>query len=102
MQDVIIRFKTHHARYTVYNERKKTKNVRIAANLTKRRAKLLYDASNAIKDIQKVDFCFSNIHGDLKVRLVEPYNGRSVFAFNSMSELNDILLKMDLIDESIA
>ena len=62
----------------------------------------MYDASNATKDIEKVDLCFSNIHGDLKLRLVEPYNGMSVFVFNSMGELNDLLLKMDLIDERIA
>ena len=67
MQDVIVRFKSHHARYRVYNERKKAKNIKIGANLTKRRGKLLFDASNVVKSIDKVDFCFSNIHGDLEL-----------------------------------
>ena len=101
IQDVIIRFKTHRTRYAVYNERKKAKNVKISANLTKRRGKLLYDASSATANIDKVKFCFSNIHGDLNVMLVEPFNGRSVFSFRSMCELNDLLIKMNLTEESI-
>ena len=57
---------------------------------------------NAVKSIEdKVKFCFANIHGDLNFRLVEPFNGKQVFPFNSMDELYDVLLKMRLIDERI-
>ena len=101
VQDVIIRFKSHYARYKVYNERKKAKNIKIHANLTKKRGKLLFEASDATKEIERVDFCYSNIHGDLNLRLVDPFNGRSSFAFKSMGELNDLLIKMDLIVDPI-
>ena len=101
IQDVIIRFKTHRTRYAVYSERKKAKNVKISSNLTKKRGKLLYDASTAISEIDKVKFCFSNIHGDLNIMLAEPFNGRSAFSFRSMGELNELLIKMNLTEESI-
>ena len=101
MQDVIIRFKTHHARYTVYSQRKNAKNIKIHANLTKRRGKLLYDASNAINGIDKVNFCFSNMHGDLNVRLEEAYNGKYVHGFSSFKDLNDLLIKAGLLQQPI-
>ena len=101
MQDVIIRFKTHHARYTVYRQRKHAKNTKIHANLTKRRGKLLFDASNAIRGIDKVNFCFSNIHGDLNVRLEESYNGKHVYSFNSLSELSELLIQAGLVQQPI-
>ena len=101
MQDVIIRFKSHKARYTVYSERKKAKNVKISANLTKRRGKLLFDATNAVRGVEKVNFCFANIHGDLNVRLEEAYNGKHVHGFNSISELSELLIKTGLTQEPI-
>ena len=85
----------------MYQERKKAKNVKISPNLTNRRSQLLNDASSAVKNIQKVDFCFANIHGDLMTRLVEPYNGKHVFKFNSLKELSDLFMKMNLIEGPI-
>ena len=35
-QDIIIKFKTHTSRYSIYNERKKDRNIKIAPNLIKR------------------------------------------------------------------
>ena len=101
LQNIIVRFKSHSARYAVYKDRKKAKNVKISANLTKRRSQLLTAASNAVNHIEKVDFCFSNIHGDLMTRLKEPYNGKHVFVFNSLKELSDLLMKINLIEEPI-
>ena len=102
LQNIIVRFKSHSARYSVYKVRKKAKNVKISANLTKRRSQLLTTASNAITNIEKVAFCFSNIHGDLMTRLIEPYNGKHVFPFNSLKELSDLLMEMNLIEEPIS
>ena len=102
LQNIIVRFKSHSARYSVYKVRKKAKNVKISANLTKRRSQLLTTASNAITNIEKVAFCFSNIHGDLMTRLIEPYNGKYVFPFNSLKELSDLLMEMNLIEEPIS
>ena len=101
MQNIIARFKSHSARYSVYQERKKVKNAKISANLTKRRSQLLNDASLAVKNLEKVDFCFSNIHGDLMTRLVEPFNGKYVFNFNSLKVLSDLLMRMNFIEGPI-
>ena len=81
-QDIIIRFKSHHARYSVIKERKKAKNMKVSPNLTKRRASLLYDASQVLENIEGVNFPFANIHGDLNIRLVAPYNGNHVYPFH--------------------
>ena len=102
MQNIIVRFKNHSARYSVYNERKKAKNVKINPNLTPKRSNLLSNASNAVEQVNNVHFCFANIHGDLNFRLVEPYNGKHVFPFNSMKQLNTSLLEMSMIEEPIA
>ena len=93
-QDIIVRFKTHKTRYDVYKQRKKARNVKIAPNLTKRRGKLLYDASNLVNGMDKVDFVFANIHGDLQVRLVEPYEDKILFYFNSIDDLTKLLADM--------
>ena len=86
-QDIIVRFKTHSSRYLVYKERKKARNVKISPNLTKRRATLLYEASNWVKDLDAVDFVFANIHGDLNLRLVEPYQEKILFPFSTLDDL---------------
>lgn len=90
-QDVIIKFKSHAARYSVYNERKKARNIKIAPNLNKRRGKLLYDAVQLSVNESKVNFVYADAHGDLKIRLHEPHNEKHVFSFNSLDELNNLL-----------
>ena len=91
-QNIIVRFKSHFARYSILKEKKKAKNVRLSANLTKRRGTLLFNASNAVKNIEGVHFCFANVHGDLSVRLNEPYDSKQVFTFNSMPQLSDFII----------
>ena len=71
-QDIIIKFKTHTSRYSVYNERKKAMNIKIVPNLTKRRGKLLYDAIQSTEDATLVNFVYADAHGDLKIRLNDP------------------------------
>ena len=43
-QDIIIRFKSHSARYEVFSKRKSLRNKKARANLTPRREQLLYEA----------------------------------------------------------
>ena len=94
-QDIIIRFKTHRSRYAVYQDRKKSKSVKISPNLTKRRGALLYEASQLVNDAEKVNFVFANVHGDLNIRLVEPYKDKMVFPFSSMGQLKDLLAEIN-------
>ena len=90
-QDIIVRFKTHCTRYTVYKQRKKAKHVKIVPNLMKRRGKLLYDASTLVEKIEGVDFVFGNTHGDLNVFLSEPYEDKQIYNFSSLDDLKNLL-----------
>ena len=70
-QDIIVRMKSHSARYDIYNKRKtiKIKNVRINPSLTDRRRNLLGKANEKYKDHPAINFLYADINGDLKVRL---------------------------------
>ena len=90
-QDVIIKFKTHAARYAVYDVRKKERSAKFLPNLTKRRGKLLFDALKICEDHDKVNFVYADIHGDTKVRLNAPHNEKYVFAFTTIDQLTNLL-----------
>ena len=98
-QDVIIKFKSHTSRYAVFSEKKKLRNIRISPNLTKRRGKMLYDAGLLTETIDSINFVYANVHGDLKLRLVKEIEGKHVFSFDSIDNLNKIIRDMGLKDE---
>ena len=70
-------------------------NIKIAPNLIKRRGKLLYDAVQTTEDATHVNFVYEDAHGDLKIRLNDPHNGRFVFPFNTLEELSKLLAEME-------
>ena len=97
-QNVIIRFKSHRSRYSVYRNRKQLQNgVKMNPNLTKKRGDVLYKSSELVKDVAGIDFTFANIHGDLCVRLAAARNGDHVFTFHSIEELRKILEESDIV-----
>ena len=99
-QDIIVRFKSHHSRYTVMNKRKDAKSVKIRPNLTKNRNNLLFEANDFVANINQIDFCFANIHGDLNVRMKEEVDGRQIFSFDSMEALRTLLTKKGCIEDA--
>ena len=100
IQDVIVRFKSHSSRYRVYNARKKSQNIKIMANLTPARSKLLYEANQLVENIDQVHFVFSDVHGNLKFRLMQEFDGKFVFNFFSLDELNSLFKKMGFINDA--
>ena len=98
-QDIIVRFKTHHSRYSIYKEWKMAKNVRISPYLTKKRVGILKEASSLVEKLDMVDFVFANIHGDLNLRLVEPFHEKQYFQFSTVDELTTLLNSMDIYSE---
>ena len=100
LQNVVVRFKSHRSRYAVYEKKKKLPNgYKMNAHLTNHRAKVLYESVDYVKDIEGVEFTFSNIHGDLCVWLTEPDDRNNhKFTFNTMDELKQILVQKDLIE----
>ena len=95
-QDVIIRFKTHSSRYAVMEKRKLAKNIKISPNLTPKRGKLWYDASNRIAPLPEIDFVFADIHGDLNIRLTKEFKNKFVHGFSTIEELEKLILDMGL------
>lgn len=100
-QNIVVRFRSHRSRYALYNKKKELKDgVKINAHLTTYRAKLLHESIEFTKDIEGVDFTYSNIHGDLYVWFTEPdENGTQKVKFDSMDELSEILLQKGLVEE---
>ena len=100
-QDVIVRFKSHSARYKVFNKRKSAKNHRISPNLTKTRSALLAEAVNFTKEKIGDDwgFVFANEHGDLLVRLNVKFKGKQYFPFNSIETLSEKLIEVGLLQQ---
>ena len=97
-QNIIVRFKSHSARYSVYNKRKLLKNKKIGANLTPHRSQLLQEAITVMESLEKEDgqFVFSDLHGDLKLRVKEAYDGRHYFSFSSIETLHELLSNLGL------
>ena len=108
-QNIVVRFKSHSARYALYKKKKDLKNnVKMNAHLTNHRAKTLHESIDFVKDVDGVDYTFSNIHGDLYVRLSpenpndEQNDRRSDdHMFNSIDELTQILLEKGLLDDVV-
>ena len=63
-QNIIIKFKSHSLCYAVYTERKN-------------------DAVQLTEELPKVNFIFSDLHGDLKIGVNEPQDGKYVFQWKS-------------------
>ena len=99
LQNIIVRFKSHSARYAVYKKRKAVKNKKISPNLTPHRSKLLLEAIDMCESIEKNDwgFAFANQHGDLQIRLSEPFEGKHFFSFDSRETLAELLEKVGLL-----
>ena len=75
-QDIIVKFKSHAARYKFFNHKKSLKNNKVHSNLTPKRSKLLFDARSVIERFGRVHFVFADI---------------IVIRRNSLARLHDIV-----------
>ena len=106
-QNIVVRLRTHRARYALYKKKKDLKNnIKINSHLTNHRAKTLHQSIDFVKEIEGVYYTFSNIHGDLYVRLTsenpddEGTDRRNDdHMFNSIEELSKILVEKGLVEE---
>ena len=100
-QPVIVRFKSHSYRASIYSNRKRHQNnnnkLKLRVCLTSQRRKLLNLMNEKLENSEKMDFCFANINGDLKVRLKENFEiaGKKVVNVKSESDIDIILHKLD-------
>ena len=98
-QNIIVRFKTHATRYSVYRKRNETKKYKVCPNLTRLREKTLYDAEAVVADIPDVNFVYADIHGDMKVRFKNKMEDREAYKFDSIKHLIELLKRFKLYDE---
>ena len=57
---------------------------------------LLTFACNLCAEAEEINFIFSDINGNLKIRLKEPIGNRQVYSFRNKMELAEILAKLVL------
>ena len=102
-QNIIIKFTKHSTATKVFRERRKqskliswTKHVKSCTSLTRQQQNLLSYARNLCTEAEEINFIFSDINGNLKIRLKEPIGNRQVYSFQSKMEHAEILAKLDL------
>ena len=88
VQDIIVRFTSFRYRTMFYRSRKKVKgNARVRLDLTKKRYKLLNDATNYIKAFDHVNYVYADINCHLKVRFMS----KEEKFFTSLNELKEMV-----------
>ena len=97
-QQMIVKFNNWGSRMMCYNNRKKLKKKRIKIDLTKRRLTLLNQARAKTSGKPSIDFVFADVNCRLQLRAKSGY----FYSFNTMEELNDILVEIEEEDESVS
>ena len=64
--------------------------------MTRHRQNLFNFARNICAEAEEINFMFSDINGNLKIRLKEPIGNRQVCSFQNKMKLAEILAKLDL------
>ena len=67
------------------------KRHKFRVSLTKRRAELLSKAKSLCEGYSEIHYVYTDINGNLKLRLVKPINRKWTYTFNSEESLLDAL-----------
>ena len=100
-QDVIVRFKSHSVRYRVYNKRKeinKERKIRITPSLTNIRRKLLSTARDRYESKEQVDYIFTDVHGDIKVKFKSKIKDK---LFHELTCIEDLEVLLGINEDEI-
>ena len=62
----------------------------------RQRQNLITFTRNLCTEVEEINFIFSDINGNLKIRLKEPIGNWQVYSFRKKMELAEILAKLDL------
>ena len=107
-QDVIIRFKAHSNKESVYKARKNLRNpeIKIRPSLNEANRKLLEDARNHLETFHHESnlpnpphFVLANVHGQIQLKMTEEHDGRLFFNINSMNDLVNTISRINHTDE---
>ena len=89
-KSIIVKFKTFWHRTIVYRLKKNMKdNIKAHIDLTKKRHSLLKSASNLVKDVDRILFCYADINCCLKIKLKD--ESREDDFFTSIDDLKGYL-----------
>ena len=97
-QTTIVRFKSHRFKEAVYRKRKTTKNkeIKIKVSLTRTRTKTLNYAHDVVSENERaIHFAFADPNGNLKLRLRNAINGKTVIPFKNVDDLEKMISKYD-------
>lgn len=94
-QRTIVRFKKHSLVEKIYYKRKSTKKISVKPSLTKYRINTLNDVRNRFERSDLVEFFYTDVHGNMKVRFKEQLNGRFVHNFYSENELSELVFEIE-------
>ena len=102
-QNITIKFTKHSTATKLFRERRLLnkliswkKHVKFRTSLTRQWQNLLIFTRNLCAETEDINFIFSDINGNLKIRLKEPVGNRQVYSFRNKVELAEILAKLDL------
>lgn len=96
-QPVIVRFKSHSFRANLYSDRKRHQQngkYKLRVCLTSQRSQLLQKMNENLIS-EKIDFCYANINGDLKVRLKEELDRKKIINIKSEDDIYFLLDKLN-------
>ena len=94
-QTTTVRFKSHKFKKELYKKRKttKSKKIKIKISLKRTRAKIsnyAHEVTNENPD--NINFAFVDPKGNLKFRLKNSINRKSVFSFRNIDEINEMII----------
>ena len=103
-QEVIVRFKSHSAKETLYKNRANLndRNIKIKPSLSPHNKSLLREAKELVDSYASAggymsgmtnppDFVFANVHGDLQVKMKNRVRKGMFFGFSSIDQLSMII-----------
>ena len=108
-QDVIVRFKSHSAKETYYNNRKKMNlgAIKVQPSLSPATKNLLGQANDLVASYtegdahkNRPDFVFADVHGNLLVKMVNRTDKGMFFRFDNLVELSRIVANNNCTDHA--
>ena len=96
-QSTIVRFRSHAFNEKVYRKRKeiKGKKIKVKLSLTKHRTKTIKYAHQITENNAEVNFVYTDMNRNLKLRLHNSIGNKYVYEFKSKEELHKLINQFD-------
>ena len=71
------------------------RGVKFHISLTQHRSEILSEAKLLTDQVPIIDYCFSDTHGNLKVRVKEPIHNSNLYPFRNITELRKLISSLE-------